>query len=154
MPPWAMSLIGSAGLLAVWVSGPPPRPGSDCRGCHTMASHNASWEQGGHRKAATCGDCHLPPGPSLRRAQAMAADGLRHAAIETRHPDPSAIRLHGAGAEVVQANCLRCHPRRPPRPEDVSPRPKPVPGTAAHAEAARACAECHRETGHGRLAKG
>ncbi len=80
----------------------------------------------------------------------MAADGLRHAAIEGLHPTPDSLRIRGAGAKVVEANCLRCHPRRPPSPTDDPTKPKPVPMTSAHADASQACAQCHRETSHPR----
>lgn len=151
---WAICLSGSA-LLWVGqsrVAAPllPPAPKSACAGCHTMTSHHVSWEKGGHAKVATCVDCHLPHGSFLRRAQAMAADGLRHAAIEGLHPTPDTLQIRGAGARVVQANCLRCHPRRPPSPEDGPTRPKPIPMTSAHADVNQACAQCHRETSHPR----
>lgn len=150
---WTLLLSGSvllAGQRGVDSPSPASAPRTTCARCHTMTSHRASWEKGNHAKVATCVDCHLPHGPFLRRTQAMAADGLRHAAIEGLHPTPDSLQIRGAGAKVVQANCLRCHPRRPPSPTDDPSKPKPVPMTSAHADASQTCAQCHRETSHPR----
>lgn len=124
-----------------------------------MAPQHTSWRKGNHAKAALCEDCHLPYGAAAQRSQAMAADGLRHAAMTTLGATPPVIRLHGAGAQVVQANCVRCHPRAasqatPGKDAAKAPRPLPQPATAAHADASRACAECHRETSHTRVIGG
>ena len=150
---WLFLLSGTVLLLAGSRAGS-PKPASTrnagCIGCHTMTSHHASWEKGNHAKVATCVDCHLPHGPFLRRTQAMAADGLRHAAIEGLHSAPDTLQIRGAGAKVVQANCLRCHPRRPPSPTDDPSKPKPAPMTSAHADVNQPCAQCHRETSHPR----
>jgi len=151
---WALILSGTALLLmgqrGTVPQGHSPAPKSSCTGCHTMTSHHTSWEKGSHAKVATCVDCHLPPGPSIRRTQAMAADGLRHAAIEGLNPAPDTLQIRGAGAKVVQASCLRCHPHRPPSPTDDPSKPKPAPMTSAHADVNQSCAQCHRETSHPR----
>lgn len=151
---WSLVLGGSVLLLLgqdrMDFPNRQPDQKTSCTRCHTMSSHRASWAKGNHAKVAGCADCHLPYGPSLRRAQAMAADGLRHAAIEGLHPTPDTLQIRGAGAKVVQANCLRCHPRRPPSPTDDPSKPKLAPMTSAHADVNQPCAHCHRETAHTR----
>lgn len=118
-----------------------------CGRCHEMKAQLASWQRGGHGKATTCVECHLPQDSAVRHACAMAADGLRHAAISRLNSAPPVIRLRGTGAGIVQANCVRCHPQQA-KGLILAKRPQPQPATAAHADPLRACAECHRETSH------
>ena len=132
-----------------------PLARTPCQGCHAMAPHHASWKLGNHAKVATCEDCHLPHGTSLRRSHAMAADGLRHGAMTVLDTAPAVTRLRAAGAEVAQKNCLRCHPLSSPGSiaggaSSKAPRPLRQPATAAHADQNRGCLDCHRETSHAR----
>lgn len=153
-------LVGTVGLLvglgrASWSGLKSSSRTGACGGCHAMAPQHASWKIGSHAKVAVCEDCHVPHGLSLGRTQAVAGDGLRHGALTALGFTPSVIRLRGAGAVVVQANCLRCHPRATPNllsggGAPKTPRIIPQPLTAPHADPGRACSDCHRETSHAR----
>jgi cytochrome c nitrite reductase small subunit len=124
-----------------------------------MAPRLASLKSSDH-KAAACEDCHEPHNGYLRGFLFKASDGLRHLAMSILHAEPRVIRIHAAGADTVQENCIRCHTQVSPQtdfraenPLLPSPKsPQPIPKTAAHADATRACVECHRETPHGRVA--
>jgi len=54
--------------------------------------------------------------------------------------EPQVIRIHEAGAAVVQENCIRCHANL--FAHDAS--------GVVHG-GGRACVECHREVPHGRV---
>lgn len=141
------------GLMLAFLAGgttepPPPRP-AQCQGCHAMASAADSWKRGSHARATACGDCHLPSGSALRRGAAQAAHGTRHLAATLLEPAPTMIRLRAEGAALVEANCLRCHPRGAPK---APGRPAPTPRSSAHEDPGRACLDCHRETSHARAA--
>lgn len=143
-----VSLLLGGGLSA---QAPPPSAAQSCQGCHVMKPQGATWRAGNHARAATCDDCHLPQGRGVPRAVSKAAEGLRHMAITALDAAPPVIRLQAAGAGIVEANCLRCHPRSAHR---IPGRPQPTPATAAHSDRSRACLECHRETAHARTFTG
>jgi cytochrome c nitrite reductase small subunit len=153
---------GGAGFVActlltmalLWKSGAPSylsgRPEA-CAGCHLMGPRLDSWRAGGHAKVATCVDCHVPHGQPLEALLAKGSDGLRHAAIATLGTESRTLQARAA--DVLEANCLRCHSwmaslkgkraaapyfgRRSARPED-----------AYHADPNRSCLACHRDTSH------
>lgn len=125
-----------------------------CLACHRMAPQHASWKASAHARVTTCEDCHLPQEGLAEALAHKASDGLRHAAVTFVAAEPEAIRLGEAGLAVVQANCVRCHgwgAQPPTTPAGAGlPRPQPTPRDAVHADPARPCAGCHRETPHGR----
>ena len=126
-------------------------PNAGCVKCHLMRPKQDSLRLGNHGKVATCPDCHEPQGGAVRGFYSVGANGIRHALVTALGVDPSPVRIHQVGAAVVQQNCIRCHGTEPdPRPpvSAQTPRPKPQPKTAAHADTARRCVECHRQTSH------
>lgn len=132
-------------------AGIPVDPGAGCTACHLMRPQLETLRAGSHAKVASCPDCHEPHGNTVRRLYAVASDGLRHGLLATLGAQPAVIRIHRAGAEVVQANCIRCHGFEESRAIQANPslpRPKPQPKTSAHADSQRICFECHRETSH------
>jgi len=144
----AISLLLGAGGTA------PVDPNANCMACHIMRPKLDSLRAGNHAKVASCSDCHEPHGNLVLRLYSVASDGIRHALITTLQATPPVIRIHRAGAEVVQANCIRCHGTEAERSAPANaklPRPMPQPKTSAHANSTRMCAECHSDTSHPRL---
>lgn len=125
-------------------------PGAGCMGCHVMHPQLDSLRKGNHAKVTTCQDCHVPHGPAAGKLYSVASDGLRHVVLSSLNAAPPVIRIHRAGAEVVQANCIRCHGVEAARTPTQAgqPRPLPQPKTSAHADSTRMCVECHGETSH------
>jgi cytochrome c nitrite reductase small subunit len=117
-----------------------------CVNCHIMAPQYATWSHSSHREVAHCNDCHVPHDSLFSKMYFKAKDGLRHSTIFTLRKEPPVIRIHEAGAKVVQSNCIRCH--EPLLTED---RVEAVTGHARTQRYERPCWECHRETPHGRV---
>lgn len=138
-----------ATALAVTSAAGEPR----CGTCHAMRLRRDSLRAGAHAKVTACAECHEPHGQALRRLGLGASQGLRHLYRQVGGGS-TRIAIQGPGAAVVQANCVRCHPVELARVPPASPGPKPQPRTSAHAEAARNCLDCHRETAHARPAGG
>jgi len=111
-----------------------------CVNCHVMGPQYASWQHSSHALVATCNDCHVPHDSVWRKYGFKAMDGARHSFMFTFKLEPQVIRIHEAGARVVQENCVRCHGGL-------------FSGDAALAPhgGGRACIECHREVPHGRV---
>lgn len=114
-----------------------------CINCHIMDPQYATWQHGSHGRVATCNDCHVPHDSVFRKYFFKAKDGSRHASMFMLRMEPQVIRIHEAGTEVVQENCLRCHGKLVGDTQDYA--------GGVHHDTARKCWECHRETPHGRV---
>jgi cytochrome c nitrite reductase small subunit len=109
-----------------------------CKNCHIMNDEYASWLQGPHHGAAKCIDCHLPHA-FVPKYLAKADNGYRHSKGFTLLDFHEPIQIKPRNAEILQANCLRCH------------------GDFVHgivrgsttADDAVKCVHCHRGVGHG-----
>lgn len=148
MKPLWLLLIPCSGLLIGWtwsVSGSVHRTG-DCNGCHIMNAHVLAWEHSPHGRHVTCTGCHLPHGNKPHQAFQKARDGGRHVALTLFSLEPDVLACRLASAQIVQANCRRCHPREGTQP--------PMPRDAYHGEGTRGCTDCHRHTGHPGSPKG
>ncbi len=115
-----------------------------CINCHIMDPQYATWMHGSHGRVATCNDCHVPHDNVFNKYFFKAKDGTRHASMFMLRMEPQVIRIHEAGANVVQNNCLRCHGNLVGNTQDYAP-------GSPHADASRKCWDCHRETPHGRV---
>jgi cytochrome c nitrite reductase small subunit len=173
--PWKWLAVGTSGLafglgLLNFRLSEAPSYLSDkpevCINCHIMRPQFATWRASSHHTVATCNDCHVPQDNFVRKYLFKGSDGLRHSVIFTLHTEPQVIRIHEAGAKVVQENCIRCHGQivdatpmgklaftthDNPRPASASPLfpAPPMPRGASHADPKRKCIDCHRETPHG-----
>ncbi len=117
-----------------------------CINCHVMFSEYETWLHSSHREKAVCNDCHVPHDSLIKKYFFKGKDGLRHATIYSLKKEPQVIRMHEAGQEVVQANCIRCH-------ENTIDETDIVHGDYRQYVAgnSKLCWQCHREVPHGRV---
>lgn len=117
-----------------------------CVNCHIMAPQYATWQHSSHREWTNCNDCHVPHNNVFNKYFFKAKDGARHATMFTLRLEPQVIKIHEAGQEVVQNNCIRCH-------SNLLTDSKVLRSTTEfqHFREERQCWECHRETPHGRV---
>lgn len=114
-----------------------------CVNCHIMAPEYATWFHSAHGRVTTCNDCHVPHGNLLSKYYFKAKDGIRHASMFMLRMEPQVIRIRAEGAEVVQANCVRCH-------NTLNSKVSTVNMGKEHGQG-RYCWDCHREVPHGRV---
>lgn len=104
-----------------------------CVQCHVMQSQFESWmHQGAHRRKR-CVECHLPNENAGVHYVWKAIDGMKDVLYFYSGRVPEHIKLTSHGAEVLQANCIRCHA-----------------GTVEFMDHDRKCWECHRRLMHKR----
>ena len=141
-----LGVLGGLSALTFHVSRASSYLGDDpatCVNCHIMAPQYATWATSSHARVATCNDCHVPHDNVIKKYAFKASDGTRHAFMFTFRLEPQVIRIHEAGADVVQDNCVRCH-------NDLLNEIGPMFADTPHG-AGRACWDCHREVPHGRV---
>ena len=80
-----------------------------CVNCHIMGAEYDAWRHSSHHAAATCNDCHLPHDNLVHKLFVKAANGYHHSKAFTLQDFPEPIRIKPGNAEVLEANCLRCH---------------------------------------------
>lgn len=116
-----------------------------CVNCHIMAPEYATWFHSSHGRVTTCNDCHVPHDNVASKYFFKAKDGIRHASIFIFRLEPQVIKIRSEGAQVVQANCVRCHGNLNAMVGTVSMGKKLEHGEGKY------CWECHREVPHGRV---
>ena len=117
-----------------------------CINCHVMIPEYITWANSSHSEVAHCNDCHVPHNNVLNKYFFKAKDGLYHAAVFSLKMEPQAIQMREASAEVVQANCVRCHM------EQVTDARLDGWIDEHHADRTdRTCWECHKHVPHGRV---
>jgi len=112
-----------------------------CVNCHIMRPQYASWQQASHHTVAGCVDCHLPAS-GIAKYVAKASNGYHHSRGFTLQDFAEPIRISESNAELLQANCLRCH-------ADLIH--DQLAGATSARDAIR-CVHCHRDVGHGDMA--
>ncbi len=104
-----------------------------CSQCHVMESQYESWmHQGAHRRKL-CVDCHLPNDNAAVHYVWKSIDGLKDVLFFYSGMTPEHIELSSHGADVVRANCIRCHE-----------------STVSMISHERKCWDCHRRIMHKR----
>ena len=106
---------------------------SFCSGCHVMESEFESWSHEGAHRRKLCVDCHLPNNNMAIHYIWKSIDGLKDVLFFYSGRVPEHIELTSHGAEVLQANCIRCHQ-----------------ATVEYINPDRKCWECHRRIMHRR----
>ena len=119
---------------------------SACVNCHVMAPYFATWQNSSHARFTVCNDCHVPQNNVFEKYFFKASDGLRHSYMFTFRLEPQVIRIHEAGRNAVQNNCIRCHSEQI---HPISVRAITAQSVQEHGEGY--CWDCHRETPHGRV---
>lgn len=114
-----------------------------CINCHVMFPQYVSWQKSSH-KSVTCNQCHVPQDNFFRQYYFKASDGLRHSYMFTFRLEPEVIRIHKAGKEVVQENCITCH-------SDLVDHVQMMRFQMSNGEEDRYCWSCHMETPHGKI---
>ena len=107
-----------------------------CANCHIMQPQYDAWQKASHHTAATCADCHLPsyfPDTYIAKAE----NGWNHSKAFTLQDFPEPIVITGKNADILHANCLRCH-------EDLV-HDQAITST----QGAPRCVHCHASVGHG-----
>jgi cytochrome c nitrite reductase small subunit len=117
-----------------------------CTNCHVMREQYEGWLHGSHHAVAGCNDCHLPQGNLLAKLAVKASNGYHHSRAFTLMDFPDPIRIKAGNAEVLEANCVRCHAAM-------------INELTAHGGLGLAgphgpdlygCVKCHAGVGHGR----
>lgn len=117
-----------------------------CVNCHVMAPYFATWQNSSHGRFTVCNDCHVPQNNIFEKYFFKASDGLRHSYMFTFRLEPQVIRIHEAGRNAVQRNCVRCHS------EQIHPiSVRAITAQSIQEEGQGYCWDCHRETPHGRV---
>jgi cytochrome c nitrite reductase small subunit len=114
-----------------------------CINCHVMFPQYVSWQKSAH-KNITCNQCHVPQDNFFRQYYFKASDGLRHSYMFTFRLEPQVIRIHKAGKEVVQENCVSCH-------SDLVNHIEQMRYEVSEGKEGRYCWSCHTETPHGKI---
>lgn len=120
-------MLGPPGLLAKSESP------DFCSSCHVMESNYEAWLHTGAHRRKKCVDCHLPNETLPIHYIWKTIDGLKDVAFFYSGMVPERITLTAHGAEVLQANCIRCHE-----------------STVMLINHERKCWECHRRIMHRR----
>lgn len=107
-----------------------------CANCHIMQPQYDAWQKASHHTVATCADCHLPPG-FPEKYVAKAENGWNHSKAFTLQGFPEPIVITQKNADILHANCLRCH-------ADLVHEQ-----AIAYTEGAPRCVRCHVSVGHG-----
>jgi len=102
IPLAAFLLVGPPQILAKSDS-----PGF-CAGCHVMENEHTAFMHSRHRRNR-CVDCHLPNHNLAIHYIWKSIDGMKDAIVFYSGLTPERIKLSEHGAEVLQANCIRCH---------------------------------------------
>ena len=110
-----------------------------CVNCHIMNDEYVSWQKAGHHQAAKCVDCHLPH-EFVPKYIAKADNGWRHSKAFTLQNFHEPIQITPRNADILQANCIRCHG------DFVH---ELVSGARAPTRDSVQCVHCHRGVGHG-----
>jgi cytochrome c nitrite reductase small subunit len=104
-----------------------------CSSCHVMEAEYEAWSHEGAHRRKKCVDCHLPNENQAVHYIWKSIDGLKDVLFFYSGAVPEHIKLTSHGAEVLQANCVRCH------------------STAVEfVNHERKCWECHRRLMHTR----
>lgn len=107
-----------------------------CANCHVMQEHYDGWTKSSHHAAATCNDCHVPPGfPS--KYLTKAANGFNHSLAFTSGRFHEPIQITDKNRRITEAACRHCH-------EDIV---QAIDAFPRHGQQL-SCVRCHADVGH------
>jgi cytochrome c nitrite reductase small subunit len=111
---------------------------ASCANCHVMNEQYDGWLKSSHRHAATCNDCHTPPG-WLAKYATKANNGFWHSFYFTTDSFHEPIQITARNRNVTEQACRKCH-------TEITTAIDPVAG--AHGNQQTSCLHCHRSVGH------
>lgn len=118
-----------------------------CVNCHIMREQYDGWRHGSHHAVATCNDCHLPHDGVVGKYFVKASNGWHHSKAFTTGGFPEPIRIKPGNAEVLEANCRRCHKELT---SEISAHGTlGVPSDPERKADLYGCVKCHTGVGHG-----
>jgi cytochrome c nitrite reductase small subunit len=79
-----------------------------CASCHVMESEYEAWFHSSHR-TFKCVECHLPNDNFVNHGMMKSIEGMRDMFLFYSGQVPERIELSQNGAQMVVANCKRCH---------------------------------------------
>ncbi|MBL8738420.1 MAG: cytochrome c nitrite reductase small subunit [Planctomycetes bacterium] len=118
-----------------------------CVNCHIMREQFDGWSHATHHALATCNDCHLPHDGLLHKLFVKASNGYHHGAAFTLQDFAEPIRIKPSNAEVLEANCLRCHGEVTD--QITAHGTLGVPTDPTQGADLYGCVRCHAAVGHG-----
>lgn len=118
-----------------------------CVNCHIMREEYNDWRHASHHAAAVCNDCHLPHDNIVNKLFVKASNGYHHSKAFTLQDFKEPIRIKPANAEVLEANCLRCHGELTD--EITAHGTLGVPTDPRQGADLFGCVRCHQGVGHG-----
>ncbi len=104
-----------------------------CGGCHTLEQQFEAWSHAGAHRRGKCVDCHLPNQNTALHYAWKSIDGIKDLTLFYSGMTSDHVKISSKGAEVLQANCIRCHE-----------------STVDLVAQDRKCWECHRRLQHRR----
>jgi cytochrome c nitrite reductase small subunit len=107
-----------------------------CANCHIMQDQYDGWIKSSHRSAASCNDCHTPPG-LIGKYATKASNGFWHSFAFTTGWFHEPIRIKPHNRDVTEAACRKCHAAIT---HDIDAFPR--------AEGRLSCLRCHNSVGH------
>lgn len=120
---------------------------SVCVNCHVMQEQYDGWVHGSHHAVATCNDCHLPHDNLVHKYFVKAANGYHHSKAFTLMDFQDPIQIKAGNAQVLEANCIRCHQGLVG--EITAHGTLGVPTDPGQKADLFGCVRCHQEVGHG-----
>ncbi|MBI2960846.1 MAG: cytochrome c nitrite reductase small subunit [Betaproteobacteria bacterium] len=135
-----LAVFAAAGVLIVLflLLGPPELLAKSeapifCGGCHVMEEQFEAWAHAGAHRRKQCVDCHLPNENVALRYFWKSLDGMKDVVLFYSGMAKERAAMSAHGAEVLQANCIRCHS-----------------SAVEFIDQDRKCWECHRRLPHRR----
>jgi len=104
-----------------------------CGSCHVLQMEYEAWFHSGAHHQIKCIDCHLPNNNLANHLLWKGLDGLKDTVKFHTGMVSEPIRISERGAQMVEANCRRCHAE-----------------TVALIKEDRRCWDCHRSLSHKR----
>jgi cytochrome c nitrite reductase small subunit len=118
-----------------------------CVNCHIMREQFDSWQHSSHHANATCNDCHLPHDNIVHKFFVKGSNGYHHSKAFTLQNFHEPIQIKPGNAEVLEANCRRCHAELTS--EITAHGTLGVSTDPTQGADLYGCVRCHSEVGHG-----
>ncbi len=109
---------------------------ASCANCHIMNEQYDGWLKSSHRSAATCNDCHTPPGVIAKYAT-KASNGFWHSFYFTFNNFHEPIQIKPRNLTITEQACQKCHAEI----TEAIATPHATGETTS-------CVKCHRSVGH------